>query len=80
MSHLYGTDTSFVYETLCKKELHAVFPLRNGNVSNVTTAIDLISRNWQPTFNSLIRVYSDINQAFSEKDKTPYNKQVVQII
>lgn len=78
MSHLYGTDTSFVYEMLCKKELHAIFPLRNGNVSNMTTAIDLISHHWEPQFNSLIRVYSDINQAFSEKDKTPYNKQVIQ--
>lgn len=41
-------------------------------------AIELISRHWAPKFDSLIRVYTDINRAFSEKKKTVYNKQVVQ--
>ena len=78
MRHLYGLDTSFVYEALCQKEIHATFPLRNGNTSNMIAAIELISRHWAPKFDSLIRVYTDINRAFSEKKKTVYNKQVVQ--
>lgn len=79
MSHLYGTDTSFVYESLCKKEIDAIFPLRNGDASNMIEAIDLISQHWKPQFDSLLCVYTDINRAFIEKDTTSFNKQVVYI-
>lgn len=77
ISHLYGESTSFIYENICKKELHAFFPLRNGDVSNIITAIDLIRDLWCPDDDRMIEVYSDVESAFSNKNRSQFNKQVI---
>lgn len=79
MSHLYGLDTSFIYETICKKELHPCFPLRNGHVENVHTAIEYIVNNWKDEYDNLIGVYDEVNAAFQQKEVSAYNKQVIKM-
>ncbi len=77
MSHLYGLDTSFVYEHICKKELHPVFPLRNGEKKNMNTAIDLISHYWQQSDDCMLQIYDDIQTAFDGKANSNCNKQII---
>lgn len=77
MSHIYGLETSFIYEKICKKELLCVFPLRNGERSNLTIASQLINDLWKKEFDSLLYVYDDIIKAFNEKSKSPHCKQIV---
>lgn len=79
MSHLYGLDTSFIYEEICKKELCAVFPLRNGEAVNMQAAIDLIAMHWQPFYDCLIHIYDNIESGFADKAASPWNKQVIQM-
>lgn len=79
MSHLYGLDTSFIYEEICKKELCASFPLRNGEVINMKAAIDFIALHWQRSYDCLIHIYDDIESGFEDKAVSPWNKQVIQI-
>lgn len=79
MSHLYGLDTSFIYEEICKKELCAFFPLRNGEVTNMKDAIDFIALYWKRTYDCLIHIYDKIESAFEDKATSPWNKQVIQI-
>ncbi len=78
MSHLYGLDTSFIYETLCKHEIYAHFPLRNGETTNMKSAIKFISEHWKSNFNKLVYIYDNVHKAFDEKCKTSYNKQIIQ--
>ena len=77
MSHLYGLDTSFVYEHICKKELHPVFPLRNGEKKNMNTDIDLISHYWQQSDDCMLQIYDDIQTAFDGKANSNCNKQII---
>ena len=77
MSHLYGHETSFVYESLCKRELSCIFPLRNGERNNVLTASYLINNLWTKEDDVLIITYDNIQNAFKEKKTSPFCKQVV---
>lgn len=81
MSHLYGLETSFVYESLCKKEIFPCFPLRNGNRDNVQKASLLIQKYWKSEYNAMIGIYplSEIQQTFEQKGVLSCNKQVIQI-
>ena len=76
---IYGLDTAFVYEYICKKELHPVFPLRNGEKKNMNTAIDLISHYWQQSDDCMLQIYDDIQTAFNEKSNSNCNKQIVSL-
>lgn len=80
MSHLYGTNTSFIYEEICKKELHAYFPLRNGEKTNLYQAMDLIIKYWEAKFNILYGVYDNLSYIFRHKSSIPQNKQIFDII
>ncbi len=79
MSHLYGTNTSFVYENICKKELVPIFPLRNGNIDTIKLAINYIDNFWDDDAKDLLGIYDDIYLAFSQKNITGFNKQIVRI-
>lgn len=79
MSHLYGLDTAFVYECICKKELRPVFPLRNGKKNNMNTAIDLIIHYWQQSDDCMLQIYNNIHTAFEEKSNSNCNKQIVSL-
>lgn len=81
LSHIYGECTSFVYEMMCKKELHPVFPLRNGETKNIFTAIDIIKHFWINSFDSLIGIYgfSELPEVFCNKEHLPFNKQVIKV-
>lgn len=79
MSHVYGMDTSFIYEQMCKKELFPVFPLRNGNLENIKLAIDIIYNKWSDKFNALLGIYDNIDYAFKTKPNSPFNKQIIQL-
>lgn len=77
MSHLYGLDTTFIYERICKEELNVCFPLRNGEAVNMRSAINFINAEWLPSYDCLIHVYDNIEEAFDEKISSPWNKQVI---
>lgn len=79
MSHLYGLETSFIYENICKKELNASFPLRNGNFNNLNTAIELVQKLWTIDDDCMIKIYNDIELAFEEKEFCSCNKQVISL-
>lgn len=79
MSHLYGVDTSFIYEKICKKELVPIFPLRNGNIDTIKLAIDYINNIWDDNAKELLGIYDDIYFAFNQKNTTNFNKQIVRI-
>lgn len=77
MSHLYGTDTSFVYEYICKKELNSVFPLRNGDSHNMHLAISYLYSFWREEYNNLLGIYNTPMDAFASKMHDNYSKQIV---
>lgn len=81
MSHLYGLDTSFIYEMMCKKEIHPLFPLRNGNRENILLAIQIIQKYWKVSYDTTIEVFpiSKIQHVFNEKIDLKSNKQVIAI-
>jgi L-iditol 2-dehydrogenase len=79
ISHLYGLETSFIYEQLCKKEIHALFPLRNGNAQNMRHAINYIHDYWVSDYNILLEIYKSIHQAFKDKEHCICNKQIIHI-
>lgn len=79
MSHLYGLDTSFIYEQICKKELACIFPLRNGQKTNLALASDYIQKYWTAFDDDLIRIYDDIHTAFSDKENDFHSKQIVRL-
>lgn len=76
MTHLYGEDTSFVYELLCKKEILAVFPLRNGSKSNLKRAEMLLAKYWKTAYNKMIAYYSihEINSILANRQSIEFNK------
>jgi len=77
MSHLYGLDTSFVYEQVCRKELKCTFPLRNGEQDNLRLAAKYIERFWMKEYDDMLTVYDDISLAFTEKASSTFCKQIV---
>lgn len=77
MSHLYGLDTSFVYEQACKKELRCYFPLRNGEQNNLLLAADYIDQYWVSEYDDMLTIYDDIDAAFKEKESSSFCKQIV---
>lgn len=79
MSHLYGLNTSFIYENICKKELNATFPLRNGNSENIIKATEFIQKLWTKDDDCMIQLYNNIENAFEEKEYSPCNKQVIDL-
>lgn len=81
LSHLYGEQTSFVYEAICKKELRPVCPLRNGSPANIRTAIECIETLWSPSLDSLIGIYAfdDLSDVFRGKGQIEFNKQVIKM-
>ena len=81
MSHLYGLDTSFIYEMICQKEIHPLFPLRNGNRENILLAIQIIHKHWKASYDKTIEVFpiSKIQQVFNDKRNLVSNKQVLAI-
>lgn len=80
MSHLYGLNTSFIYEEICKKELNACFPLRNGDKTNLYQAMNFITKYWEDTFNILYGIFNNLNYIFQSKCDIPQNKQIFDII
>ncbi len=80
MSHLYGLDTSLVYETICKKEIIPIFPLRNGNPNNIIEANKLIQKFWTEYDDEMIETFDDINIAFKNKDINDKNKQIISFV
>ncbi|WP_286335465.1 zinc-dependent alcohol dehydrogenase [Bacteroides caecimuris] len=81
LSHLYGEQTSFIYETICKKELRLVCSLRNGVPANVRAAIECIEALWTASLDSLIGIYAfdNLPDVFREKEQIIFNKQVMKI-
>lgn len=79
MSHLYGLDTSFIYEAICKKELQASCPLRNGERKNIELAIHYIGHYWSESDNNMLGIFNNIEDAFIQKASTVYNKQIVKL-
>lgn len=79
MSHLYGLNTSFVYNTICEKEINCKFPLRNGNSENMRLAVTYIDNYWKIKDDNLIGIYNDLTEAFNKKDSSPFCKQVVDV-
>lgn len=77
MSHLYGLDTSFIYETICKKELQAFCPLRNGERKNIELAIHYIDCYWSDSYNDMLGIFNHIEDGFAQKNLTEYNKQII---
>lgn len=77
MSHLYGIDTSFVYDTMCKKELYSIYPLRNGEPQNVHLAISYLQSFWKEEYNNMLGIYDNPIDAFANKAHDNYNKQIV---
>lgn len=77
MSHLYGIETSFVYDTICKKELTSIFPLRNGEPQNIHLAISYLSSFWEDRYNDMLGIYDTPVDAFANKEQDNHNKQVV---
>lgn len=77
MSHLYGLETSFVYEQACKKELRCHFPLRNGQHNNLLEAAQYINLFWTYEDDEMLSIYDDISLAFKEKSFNPFCKQIV---
>lgn len=82
MSHLYGLDTSFIYEKICQKEIHPLFPLRNGNRDNIFLAIQIIQKYWKTKYEQTIEIFpiSKIQQVFNNKKEMTSNKQVLSIM
>lgn len=79
MSHLYGLDTSFIYEKICKKELVCIFPLRNGKKTNLSLASTYIQQYWTAYDDRLIQIYDDIHAAFSNKATDSHSKQIIRL-
>lgn len=79
MSHLYGLDTSFIYETLCKKEITPVFPLRNGEKCNLSKAYSIIRDYWHDGDDILFEIYNSVEEAFKNKASSKHNKQIIKI-
>lgn len=82
MSHLYGENTSFIYDFECKKELVMVFPLRNGEKKNLLSAHKYITSLWIDKYDNMIAiwVYNDINEVFNKKGTLKTScKQVLKI-
>lgn len=77
MSHLYGLDTTFVYEQACKKELRCSFPLRNGERSNLQLASKYIAQYWLNEYDDMLTIYDDVAVAFAEKKDSPFCKQII---
>lgn len=77
MSHLYGRETSFVYEQACKKELHCRFPLRNGSRDNLLVAANLIEQHWTWEDDEMLDIYDDVAIAFKEKASNSFCKQII---
>lgn len=77
MSHLYGCETSFVYDQLCKKELHCSFPLRNGERSNLLMAEKYIRNFWDSSDDDMLSVHTDIIEAFQNKSTSGACKQII---
>lgn len=77
LSHLYGLDTSFVYEQICKKELNCTFPLRNGPQKNLKAAIEYINHFWDSGDDTLLSIYKSISQAFHTKAAAASCKQII---
>ena len=78
MSHLYGLETSFVYEQACKKELRCYFPLRNGEKTNLFTATHYIKNFWTSEDDVMLCIYDNIETAFKEKSSNSFCKQIIQ--
>lgn len=79
MSHLYGLDTSFIYEAICKKELQVIFPLRNGDRTNMTLAINYIREYWEDNDDALFCVKKNIYESFQTNATDSSNKQIVEM-
>lgn len=77
MSHLYGADTSFVYEIVCKKELNSIYPLRNGEPQNVRRAISYLYSFWKNDYNDMLGLYDNPIDAFAYKEQDGFNKQII---
>ena len=77
LSHLYGINTSFIYEQICKKELNCTFPLRNGPCQNLRAAVEYIDQFWDNGDDALLHVYKSIIEAFCAKASSPSCKQII---
>ena len=81
MSHLYGEETSLIYETICKKELKVAFPLRNGEKNNLLFAHQILKKYWKAKYDSLLAIYdyNKINEVFESKNTNTSCKQILKI-
>lgn len=81
MNHLYGLETSFIYESICKKEILSIFPLRNGNRNTLAQSYNLINKYWYSSYDSLLGIYplEDIQYIFNIKSELKSNKQIMKI-
>ncbi len=79
MSHLYGENTSFIYEEISHKEIHPCFPLRNGDSTNIYRAIDYIEKYWNSKMDVLYHISSNINETFQTKKQNLFNKQIIDL-
>lgn len=81
MSHLYGDDTSCVFDLVQQKELHIFLPLRNGEKSNLKKAGKLLMDFWDIKFNLMLKVYNntEITEAFEYISHSGYNKHIIQL-
>lgn len=81
MSHLYGDDTSRIFDLVQQKELHIFSPLRNGQKSNLKKAGKLLIDFWDTSFNDMLRIYSntEITEAFEDTLRSRYNKHIIKL-
>lgn len=78
-SHLYGQDTSDIYESFVKKESIVYFPLRNGSQNTLKIADNYIRDNWIADYDTLLQIYetNNINIPFEEKATCKKPKQII---
>ncbi|MDC7291904.1 alcohol dehydrogenase catalytic domain-containing protein [Blautia schinkii] len=81
MSHLYGLDTSFIYEEMCRKEIYPLFPLRNGNSGNIIKSMRIIKDYWRSEYETTMESFpiTKIQQVFESKETLLSNKQIISI-
>lgn len=81
ISHLYGINSSDIYEYIIKNEIKITFPLRNGNKATLHKAIKYITEYWNTSYDCIFEIMplKNINELFSNKHYSLYNKHTFAI-
>lgn len=81
LSHIYGEESSFIYESICKKELRPKFPLRNGPLYSLGAADACLAGFWRNDYDRLLGIYDfkKLPEVFARKERLPENKQIIKV-